>query len=673
MTRTTRHSLVAVGVAIAAAVGVLLVRGAVVTVDPLDQLARARAGAWDAHEGSWYFPRGGPYVLGFESPNGDATLEIDGRELVRGKGVRQERLVAEAGAHAVRLVAPDGARLLWHPPGRRGKNELEYVPPSSLAPEPPERASFGDDAGTSRLDGLFAVLLLAIGLGLGAFLARGPLRAADRRVLAGAGAVFALALAVRLIGLDAAGQTFDEDVNWAAGRNYVSNGLSLDFSDASWRWNFEHPPVSKLIAGIGAQLSDGYVPARALSALMVALACALLVPIGRRLFSLRAGVLAGAVAALTPHIVAHGKIVGHEAPTLLWWTLAVWLALIAHDRPPELPSREATRRLVIRLALCGAVLGLAISTRFVNLLLAPLLGALLLLQAPPGERRRTLLLGAAILPIAALIVSVVLWPRLWSSPIDHLRESWAKLKVPHADEPYLGAITNAPARHYFLVYLVATAPVGVLLGVLAWGARSIRLRERAALVVLLWLTVPLLALFSPVRQDGVRYIMPSLMALSIAAAAGVDWIASRRAFLAAGAVLVVYLAITCVRVHPYYLDYYGEQVGGPSRVAAKKSFEIAWWGEGIADAIDHVNEHAAPGARVLRACVAPSHLTWLRGDLWPRDPKDEPRRASDADWIIAYQPSVQKCPVPRDAILVHEVSVMGAPLARVYQRKGKVE
>jgi hypothetical protein len=123
-------------------------------------------------------------------------------------------------------------------------------------------------------------------------------------------------------------------------------------------------------------------------------------------------------------------------------------------------------------------------------------------------------------------------------------------------------------------------------------------------------------------------------------------------------------------VHPYYLDYYGEQVGGPARVAERKMFEVAWWGEGIADAVDHVNQHAAPGARVHRGCVGPSHLTWLRGDLWPRDPADEVRRPSDADWIIVYQPSVRRCPVPRDATLVHEVSVLGAPLARVYHREG---
>lgn len=668
-----RRSLVALGVALALAAALVGLRQLVVDRDPLERLSARPAGAWTARQGSWYFPRGGPYILGFESPGAwNALLEIDGREVVRGTGTRTERVVYPEGAHHVSFTAPPGARLLWHPPGRRGANELEYVPPSSLSPDPPGRAEF-DHPGTARLDGLFAILLVAIAIGLGLYLARDGLRRIDRRAAAAAGAAFVLALGVRLIDLGGAGQTWDEDVNWSAGRNYVTNGLALDFSPASWRWNYQHPPVSKYAAGIGAQLADGYGPARAISALLVALACGLVVFVGRRLFSLRVGVLAGAAAALTPHLVAHGKVVGHEAPAVLLWIAALLAALCVHDRLDELDDeRTRTRRLAIRLALVGGLLGLAISSRFVNVLLAPLLAAVLLLQAPPALRRRTLLWGAVVIPLAAAAVSFAIWPRLWDAPFAHLGEAWDKLKVPHSAEPFLGAVTNQPPAHYFLAYLVATAPLGILLGAAAWLGRAGHLREKGSITIALLLVIPLLVLFSPVRQDGVRYILPSLVALALAAAAGIDYAVEllarrigrpRRFFAGAGALLVLYLAVACYRIHPYYLDYYGEQVGGPAGVAAHRRFEIAWWGEGVADAIDHVNRNAAPGARVHRACVETSHLTWVRGDLW-RDV----RRAADADWIVVYQPSWKKCPLPPDAALVHEVSAQGAPLARVYRR-----
>jgi hypothetical protein len=131
-----------------------------------------------------------------------------------------------------------------------------------------------------------------------------------------------------------------------------------------------------------------------------------------------------------------------------------------------------------------------------------------------------------------------------------------------------------------------------------------------------------------------------------------------------GAALSIYLVITCARIHPYYLDYYGEHVGGPRAVAEARAFEVAWWGEGIEEAIDFINREAPAGARVYKRCVEPGHLTWLRGDLWLTEASDPGR----ADWFLVYQPSWRNCPVPADAELVHEVSAQGAPLARVYRR-----
>ena len=451
----------------------------------------------------------------------------------------------------------------------------------------------------------------------------------------------------------------------------------------------QHPPVTKYVAGLGAQWADGFGPARALSALMVAIACALMVPIGRRLFSLRVGIIAALTTALTPHLIAHSKIVGHEAPMILFWTLAVWLCLRAFEPPgdePELDPRLHQRALAFRFAVIGIVLGLAIWSRFSNLLLAPLIGTILLLQAPPEQRKRTIIFGLTILPLAAIAVGFLLWPRLWSEPITHLQESWAKLKLPHTAEPFLGQMTAAPPRYYFAVYLVATAPLGLLLGVVAWLGRSGWRRERANLVLLLWLIIPLLILISPVRQDGVRYIMPSLIALALASAAGFDFLAdlgarlaSRRSprgkrlqeirrprlFCGIAGALVLYLAVVNVRVHPYYLDYYGEHYGGPASVAANPSFEIAWWGEGLADAVEYVNREADEKAPVHARCIEPfAHLGWFRADLWAR-------RVSDpdaADWIVVYQPALRSCAIPAAFSLAYQVSCQGAPLARVYRR-----
>ncbi len=647
-------------VAALAAVALLLALRALLVTDPLERLARDG----DRYQGSWLLPRGGPYILGFESP-GAAELWVDDRRVASGTGEQSSRHVFAPGVYSVRFLAPRGARLLWHPPGRRGP--LEYVPVSSLSPQPPPQAQFGRWAGASPVDGVIAAAIVLVAFAALAYLLRRSLQGIGRRRWLLLLAVFAAAAAIRLVDLSAAGQTWDEDVNWSAGRNYITNVLALDARPASWRWNLEHPPVMKYLAGIGAQLADGYGPARALSALIMAATCALLVLIGERLYSLRVGVLAGAIAALSPHLIAHGKVVGHEAPTALLWTLAVLLCLRCFDSArPYLPSRQ----LAWRFAGLGVVLGLALFSRFVNGLLAPLIGTLLLLGAPRGQHRRVLVLGLAIIPAVAILVGLIIWPRLWHAPIAHLLEAWQTLRKPHAPEPYLGVITNVPPRHYFLVYLLATAPLGVLVAAAGWLARLAAQprpwRSHAALA--LWLVMPLAVMLSPVRQDGVRYIMPSLVALSVIAAAGIEFAASlagrhaRVVFTIASAAFIAYLVITAARIHPYYLDYYGEHVGGPARVAANDRFEVGWWGEGLQAALAFLNREAPRGARVYKGCVLPAHLAWLRHDLWER----EARRADDADWILWYAAS--NCEIPREFRLVFEESAQGAPLARVYRR-----
>ena len=605
--------------------------------------------------GSLSIARGGPSVIGFLSP-GPARLLVGTREVV-GRGLQTQWMVLPAGPIAIRFSAPPTARLMWSPVGRRG--DPEYVSASSLSPESPERAEFSHP-GTAILDGVIALAILTILIAAACFAARRRLAAVSRATWIAMAAIFVVAVAARWIDLSGHGQTWDEDINWAAGRNYITNVVSLDVSPDLWTWNFEHPPVMKYLEGIGAQFADGFAPARALSALWVALGCALLVPIGTRLFSRRVGLLAAAIAALLPPLVAHGQIVGHEAPTVMWWTLGILLALTAHDGEPD------DRTFGMRLVGIGIVIGLAVASRFVNGLLGPLCLAILWIDKP---RLRTFVEGGVVMAPVALATLYAVWPRLWLHPIANLQAAFAKLSQTHSLEPFLGDLTNKPGPHYFLVYLAATLPVAVLAGVIAWLARAAIARERRSILILVaWFVIPLGVAISPVRQDGVRYVMPCVVALAVMAAAGWDFVATklpwRHAFPALAAALVVYLAITLVRVDPYYLDYFGEQVGGAGNVASARAFETGWWGEGLDRAIAYVNANAPQGAKVYRDCIEPRHLAWFRGDLWI----PLARTVDAADWIVTYSPQTHRCPVPPTFQRVFSVDANGAILAEVWKR-----
>ncbi|HEU4729305.1 MAG TPA: glycosyltransferase family 39 protein [Kofleriaceae bacterium] len=646
---------------------VLLVVRAWLHSEPLDRLAPAPAQPADppgvtARAGSIYVARGGPVIVGFQS-DGRARLSFAGHD-VQGAGLIKSRVVVPEGPTAIRFAAPAGARLVWSPVGRRG--DPEYVPASSLSPDAPDRAVFRAP-GTSILDGVIALGLLATLIATLCVLGRRRLAAVSRSTWLAMAIVLVAGIGVRWYDLGGFGQAWDEDVNWAAGRNYVTNLVALDFRERSWQWNFEHPPVMKLLDGIGAQLSDGFGPARALSAIWIALGCALLVPIGARLFRPRIGVLAAAIATLLPPMVAHGQIVGHESPSVLWWSLAIVLALGVHDYLPA-DDRRASRTLRVRLAWVGVAIGVAIASRFINGFVGILCAVIVVVQAPPRWRRETLIWGALVMPLAALVTFYAVWPRLWLHPVAALLESYDKLDVEHGPEPFLGVITSQPGPHYFVAYLFATLPVGVLAGVLVGVARMIGMASRSALIAAAWLVVPLGVVLSPVRQDGVRYVMPCIAALALIAAVGFDqlavWARVRHAFTAIAAIVVAYLGGTLVRVHPYYLDYFGEQVGGAATVAARGMFETAWWGEGVDRAVAYVNAHALPGARVDRDCIQPIHLAWFRADLWT----PMTSHAREATWLVSYAPSTHRCAVPPDARRVFAVTSGELVLAAVYER-----
>jgi 4-amino-4-deoxy-L-arabinose transferase-like glycosyltransferase len=589
--------------------------------------------------GTWFLPRGGPYIFGLESlGSSSAELELDGVVIVRASaGVRKERRIYAAGAHAVR-VRHDGLgalRLYWLPPGRRG--DLEYVPPEALRPSPPASSGAMPSDLAFRDDAVALTLQIALVLALLGFLLRARLGQArpDALCIATSG----LALALRLWHLSGFGQTWDEDVYWSSGRNYLQNLLHGDFRARMWQWNFEHPPVAKYLLGFGALWHDGYGPARALCATLGAATCGLIYLIGRDLYSRRVGVGAALLYAVLPHTVAHSQIAGLETPSTFFSTLALWWFV---------------RRRYLGAGVAG---GLAAASRFIAGLVFVAMALAALVTRPRG-RAEWLRLGAS--PLIGLATLVAVWPRLWIlGPIAGLRASLARLNVQHTPEWFLGRSILTPVpKVYFPVYFVACATPALLLGLaLVWLRR-----ERATLVLLPFFLSPFLLAFSPVIQSGMRYLLPALPPAAVLAAAGLDT-AAARVRLPAPAVLgaaVMASLLACLWVRPYYLDYYNALVGGPRAALEQRRFVFGWWGEGIASAVEWVNHNAAPGTAVYYN-LFPNHVVWLRDDL-------RVVRSPDEAELLLLNHFQYTRPLPGTTELYRVEVVKGAPLAAVYRR-----
>ena len=152
--------------------------------------------------------------------------------------------------------------------------------------------------------------------------------------------IFIFAVGFRLWGIKETGGTWDEDVYYNSAYHYYFNLKSLDFSRASWGWNFEHPPVAKYIYLPGAYLSQklpdnpafrprvNYLPLRVESAIMGALTCVLVFLIGLHIFkSFWVGVYSGVILAFLPQFTAYGKLVSLESPQTFFLTGVLYFFL----------------------------------------------------------------------------------------------------------------------------------------------------------------------------------------------------------------------------------------------------------------------------------------------------------------------------------------------------------
>jgi len=177
---------VPLAIALVLVLGLLGLRAAL-HQEPWDHLTEQADGSF---AGRIHLPRDGRYVFGCQCT---ATITVAGKTVrvaddPAGGGGKAIDLAA--GVADLTVAAPRGARLLWHPPGRRGP--LEYLPAAQLAPDPP---------GPVSLDGAIALAIVIVLAGGALWLAWPRLAAQvriDRRLALGFAAVLVVALAVRL-------------------------------------------------------------------------------------------------------------------------------------------------------------------------------------------------------------------------------------------------------------------------------------------------------------------------------------------------------------------------------------------------------------------------------------------------------------------------------------------
>ncbi|MBM3304012.1 MAG: hypothetical protein FJY76_02855, partial [Candidatus Aenigmarchaeota archaeon] len=381
------------------------------------------------------------------------------------------------------------------------------------------------------------------------------------------------------------------------------------------------------------------------------------------------------------------KIAALDAMLLFMFTLSVY----AFTR-----GLESRKWFIISLI----VTGLTVATKFNAVTLFVLLPVIYFIHRRPKAIGKKHLL---LIPFVSAAVLYLVWPRLWFDPIGGLLANfnwWQSLG--DVSEYFLGGLSHP--IYYMATYVVVTTPV-LILATLALGVYySARHRDGENLTLLAWLLIPLFVYsFYHFRQAGPRYVIMIYPAVAMLAGIGIhrisSWLSGMHRFnarktavyMAIPFIVFVYLLAVDVSVHPYYLDYYNELVGGPGNVYNNHMFAIGQWGEGIGEAAFWLNSNAKPNSTVQyfvqprHAVPFPSRMRADLTDITPFIPKyisgteninwDMTNVTPEADYLVEntffrlYMNESFHADIAGSYELIKTIDVQGAPLAWVYTRK----
>jgi 4-amino-4-deoxy-L-arabinose transferase-like glycosyltransferase len=350
---------------------------------------------------------------------------------------------------------------------------------------------------------------------------------------------------------------------------------------------------------------------------------------GRKVYGSSAGLLALFFYALSPIILANARLATPDI-VLASTTAAAFYVFHEYLRQPSIK----------RLCLSGAALGLALLSKFTALLFIPTFFFVAIAyqwrrtdvpnrRVPRVLTQMMVLLGIAFVVVwagygfhfAVPFVPDWLQPRtdeLMSKPFWQMVAFFRRNKIPIPAFPYvLGIYTQLAAAkgwqnnflfghlsrtgwwyYYWLAFLIKnTIPFLLCLAAGLLVARKGAARNDGERLIL-YSMIPLVLFFSlPTKINiGIRYILPLFPLLCITA--GRAALVFRGKWRYALALLCVWQVGSVAWIHPYYLAYFNEFVGGPSNGYKYLVDSNLDWGQNLERLADYLKEHHITNAKI---------------------------------------------------------------------------
>jgi hypothetical protein len=388
-------------------------------------------------------------------------------------------------------------------------------------------------------------------------------------------AAIALVTAIRIwVTLPLFSPTYDEAVHVAAGFQYLT--------EHRYTTDRSHPPLARVVFAFPLRHatltgSDGFdragqmyesagdymrgvVVSRRGNLLFVALAIFGVALWTVQLMGRTAAVIAAAVFALLPPVLAHGGLATTDMAGVAGFALAMaafqwWLA------SPSWP----------RTALLALAVGFGLVTKMSFSMLFAIGAVTLMVLA----KRWPIAKGLVALAGAFVVVDALYFFRKLALFFKGFRDLMAQ-NLNGFDSYFLGRVTSTGSFAYFPVLLAIKTPLPALLLMIAGVVIALRTKQHRALAIIVALLLALVMMSSINR--GVRHVMPIYVPLSMLAALAVTTLWSTRAKWAVPA-LGAWLVVNSALAHPDYLPWANALAGPhPERIALDSNFD---WGQDV--------------------------------------------------------------------------------------------
>ena len=308
------------------------------------------------------------------------------------------------------------------------------------------------------------------------------------------------------------------------------------------------------------------------------------------------GLLALALYALCPTVVAHGQLVTMDMGLSCFATAALYHLRKGLDGGPHV-------------LLAGLCAGAALASKFSAVFYLPAFATAVALVAWRG--RISWPRAGSVLATVGASAFLVVWASYFFRDPRRYVEGLLRVNADHAPgfQNYLfGMFTSDHLWSYFPIAFLAKTPVPILLAVAAAAVLAIRrrrspdpLEEAFLLLPAACFTLATMALANPM---GVRYLLPVHPLLFIFAGRTACLLTGSRPRLAAGGALALWLAVSAVRIWPDHLSYFNELVGGPGNGWKILDDSNIDWGQDLKRVRPWMEENGVPEIRLAYAWTA---------------------------------------------------------------------